>query len=191
MFLNILLACVLGFFSGRMFFTAEAEKLPLLVVSGLALYILAFFIVRMNMGARAAKVMISVAISVMILTIGVMTISRKITRAYHTDPVFHAKVNAYVLMDPRWQAQLDPQWFEKKRVLIARHTLDIQRTRSVCGDPTQYREIARNYNLAIDEYNRVIAGSMVGSQYAKPVKQLLAPQFNDQLVPCGSVFKPM
>ena len=94
-------------------------------------------------------------------------------------------------MDPRWQAQLDPQWFEKKRALIARRTLDIQRMRSVCGDPVQYREIARNYNLVIDEYNKVVAGSMVGNQYADPVRQLLIPQFNDQLAPCGSVFKQL
>jgi hypothetical protein len=45
------------------------------------------------------------------------------------------------------------------------------------------------YNIEINDYNRALVGSMVGSQYAEPVRQMLVPQFNDQLAPCGEVFK--
>jgi hypothetical protein len=132
-----------------------------------------------------------------ILAVGAITsissvgIYGRVLHEYGRNPSFHAKVNAYVFMGARYQAQLDPHWFEKKRTEISRHTQDVQRMRSVCGDPVAYREIVRSYNLAIDNYNKAILGSMVGLQYSEPVKQLLEPHFNGQFAPCGSVFRPI
>lgn len=190
MTMQIFSLILMGFFMGRLLAKGE---LPQFLLGAMTVFTLvfAFGMTKYRYGARKAWVSLGITTFSMALGIGMIVVSRKISTAYHNNPVFHTKVNAYVFMDARWQAQLDPQWFEKKRVLIARHTLDVQRMRSVCGDPVKYREVVGSYNLAIDRYNTVIVGSMVGSQYAEPVKQLLASQFNDQLAPCGSVFKPL
>lgn len=190
MTMQIFSLILMGFFMGRMLAKGE---LPQFLLGAMTIFTLvfAFGMTKYRYGVRKALASVGITTFSMALGMGTIVVSRKVSTAYHNNPVFHAKVNAYVFMDARYQAQLNPLWLEKKRVLIARHTFDIQRMRSVCGDPTQYREIARNYNLAIDEYNKVVVGSMVGSQYAEPVRQLLAPQFNDQLAPCGSVFKPL
>ena len=190
MIMHVVYSCAMGFFMGRMI-VKGALSVPVLVVLTLLTFLIPFFFAKFHFDTRKAWVSAGLAMSTMILTIGVILVSREIQRTYQTNPVFHDKVNAYVFMDPRYQAQLDSYWFEKKRAEIDRHTLDVERMRFVCGDPAQYREIVRNYNLAINRYNKVVVGSMVGLQYAEPVKQLLSPHFNNQLVPCGSVFKTL
>jgi hypothetical protein len=180
----------MGFFMGRMLVKQDLSQF---LLGAMTIFTIgfAFFMTKYRWGVKKAWLMVVVTVSAMLLGMGVTSVIRTLTSVYHTNPSFHAKVNAYLFMDARYQAQLDPQWFEKKRAEIARYTLDLQRMRSVCGDPVRYREVAHYYNSTVDQYNKVIIGSMVGSQYAEPVRQLLAPQFNDQLVPCGSVFNPL
>lgn len=183
-----LLFLLLGVFCG----VAQMTSSPV----ALLLFVLCFWLI---FGATAfsdgyeirrfgmAKLLSILAVG-LITSVGSIHTYNQVVQEYRQNPSFHAKVNAYVFMDARYQAQLDPYWFEKKRAEIARHTLDVQRMRSVCGDPVKYREIVMNYNLVIDRYNTAVVNSMVGIQYAEPVMQLLAPQFNGQLAPCGSVF---
>lgn len=187
---HILSLILMGFFMGRMLTKGELSQFLLGAMTIFTL-VFAFGLTKYRYGVKKAWISVGITTFSMALGMGTIVVSRKISTAYHNNPVFHDKVNAYVFMDARYQAQLNPLWFEKKRAEIARHTLDVQRMRSVCDDPVKYREIVRNHNLAIDAYNMVIVSSMVGSQYVEPMKQLLAPHFNDQLVPCGSVFKPL
>ncbi len=191
MFLNVLYACFIGFFLGMMFVRPEGTNLFIVAVVSVLFHAIVFLMVRFMMDTKKALVTTGITLSVMVSTIGLALIGQVVVGKYHNDPVFHAKVNAYVFMDARYQAQLDSEWFEKRRSRIARYTLYVQGMRSMCGDPVHYRQVVGTYNRVIDEYNTVIVSSMVGSQYAEPVKQLLVPQFNDQLVPCGAVFKPI
>ena len=188
MHMNVLCSCLMGFFIGRMLAKGELNQFLLGAMTVITI-VLVFSLTKYRFGARKAWMLVGITISIMVLTIGVMTISQKITRVYHTDPVFHAKVNAYIFMDPRWQAQLDPYWFTKRRALIDQRTDRLRRMRSGCN--SNLTEAARTYNMEINDYNRALVGSMVGVQYVDPVRQLLVPQFNDQLAPCGEVFKPL
>lgn len=182
---------LLGLFCGITQMTSSPVALVLFILCFWLIFGFTFFSDEYELRRFGMTKLLSLLAVGLITSVGSIHTYNRAVQEYRQNPSFHAKVNAYVFMDARYQAQLDPYWFEKKRVEIARHTFDVKRMRSVCGDPVKYREVVRNYNLAVDRYNTAVASSMVGSQYAEPVNQLLAPQFNDQLAPCGSVFKIM
>lgn len=186
-----ILFLLLGVFCGITQMTSSPIALLLFVLCFWLIFGLTFFSDGYEIRRVGMAKLLSILAVGLVTSVGSIHTYNQVVQEYKQNPSFHAKVNAYVFMDARYQAQLEPHWFEKKRAEIVRHTLDVQRMRSVCDDPVKYREVVRNYNLAVDRYNTAIISSMAGSQYTEPVKRLLAPQFNDQLAPCGSVFKPI